>query len=185
MKRKEGGKPARPRGGDYSDPYQKARRPRPAPAGAAPPYARHPRSAEGGAAPAYARRPRSAGDGEAPYARRPRPAEAGVAPAYARARPRREEGEGGPSHARAGREPGGREGGFTVTLDPDVARVFRGDASVNKALRLVLQLMQVVQGPPRFGARPERPAGERRGGYQGSAEARGFTRKTRFDEDEQ
>jgi len=42
-------------------------------------------------------------------------------------------------------------GRFTVTLDPDVARVFRGDASVNKALRLVLQLMQVAQGPP---ARP-------------------------------
>jgi hypothetical protein len=37
-----------------------------------------------------------------------------------------------------------------------VARVFRGDASVNKALRLVLQLMQVVQGPPprRDGERP-------------------------------
>jgi hypothetical protein len=46
--------------------------------------------------------------------------------------------------------------GFTVNLDPDVARVFRGDASVNKALRLVLQLMQVVQGPPprRDGERP-------------------------------
>jgi hypothetical protein len=70
-----------------------------------------------------------------------------------------------------------------VTLDPDVARVFRGDASVNKALRLVMQLMQVVQGPPR-GAGP-RPGGERRGGYQGSPEARGFTRRPRFDEDEQ
>ena len=82
------------------------------------------------------------------------------------------------------REEGGR--GFTVTLDPDVARVFRGDASVNKALRLVLQLMQVVQGPstqfrtgprPAFGERPRPP------GYQGSAEARGFTRKPRFDAD--
>ncbi len=74
-----------------------------------------------------------------------------------------------------------------MTLDPDVARVFRGDASVNKALRLVLQLMQVVQGPPRgFGPRAERPAGERRGSYQGSPEARGFARKPRFeDEDEQ
>jgi hypothetical protein len=71
--------------------------------------------------------------------------------------------------------------GFTVTLDPDVARVFRGDASVNKALRLVMQLMHVVQGPPRaFGERP-RPA---RGGYQGSPEARGFARKPRFDADE-
>jgi hypothetical protein len=37
---------------------------------------------------------------------------------------------------------------FTVNLDPDVSKVFRGDASVNKALRLVIQLMQVVQGPP-------------------------------------
>jgi len=67
-----------------------------------------------------------------------------------------------------------------VTLDPDVARVFRGDASVNKALRLVLQLMQVVQGPPRTG---ERDAGfdrPRRPGYQGTPEARGFTRKPRF-----
>src|SRR5262245_24181215 len=68
--------------------------------------------------------------------------------------------------------------GFTVTLDPDVARVFRGDASVNRALRLVLQLMQVVQGPPK-------PRGDRAPrGYQGSPEARGFTRKPRFEEDE-
>jgi len=67
--------------------------------------------------------------------------------------------------------------GFTVTLDPDVARVFRGDASVNRALRLVLQLMQVVQGPPPRGDRAPR-------GYQGSPEARGFTRKPRFEEDE-
>jgi hypothetical protein len=78
--------------------------------------------------------------------------------------------------------------GFTVALDPDVARVFRGDASVNKALRLVLQLMQVVQGPaqamaPAGGgsaaAGPQRP-GARASGYKGSAEARGFERKPRF-----
>jgi hypothetical protein len=83
----------------------------------------------------------------------------------------------------------GRSGGFTVTLDPDVARVFRGDASVNKALRLVLQLMQVVQGPPpgrraagAFEGRPPR----REGGYQGTGQARGFERKPRFvDDDEQ
>jgi hypothetical protein len=162
MKRKETGRPARsgaPRArpaGDYADPYQKARRPRPAPAGDAPAFARRPRPAGGADAP--------------PYARERRP-------------PRREPGEAG----FGGRERGGREGGFTVTLDPDVARVFRGDASVNKALRLVMQLMQVVQGPPRgFGPRPERPGGERRG-YQGSAEARGFSRKPRFeaDDDEQ
>jgi len=67
--------------------------------------------------------------------------------------------------------------GFTVTLDADVARVFRGDASVNRALRLVLQLMQVVQGPP--AARRDRP----QRGYQGSPEARGFTRPPRFEED--
>lgn len=75
--------------------------------------------------------------------------------------------------------------GFTVTLDPDVARVFRGDASVNKALRLVIQLMEVTAPRPRTSgerghARPPRKSG----GYQGSAEARGFVRKPRFDEGE-
>lgn len=82
--------------------------------------------------------------------------------------------------ARAERSDRSERRGFTVTLDPDVARVFRGDASVNKALRLVLQLMQVVQGPPRssFGERPQR------GAYQGSDEARGFKRKPRFAEDD-
>ncbi|HUL67956.1 MAG TPA: hypothetical protein VLW55_25405 [Burkholderiaceae bacterium] len=68
--------------------------------------------------------------------------------------------------------------GFTVTLDPDVARVFRGDASVNRALRLVLQLMQVVQGPPA----PRRDRAP--GGYQGTPEARGFTRKPRFEDED-
>jgi hypothetical protein len=160
MKRKDTGKPARsstPRarpGGDYADPYQKARRPRPP-----------------GEAPAFARRPRPAAGGDAPpYARERRP-------------PRRDAEEAGP----AGREGRREGGGFTVTLDPDVARVFRGDASVNKALRLVMQLMQVVQGPPRgFGPRAGRPEGERpRRGYQGSPEARGFSRKPRFEDDEQ
>jgi len=170
MKRKDTGKPARsgaprtgaPRtgapsarpSGAYADPYQKARRP--------------PRAAAGDA-PAFARRPRPAGDEAPPYARERRP-------------PRRESAEGD----FGGRERGGREAGFTVNLDPDVARVFRGDASVNKALRLVMQMMQVVQGPPRgFGPRPDRAEGERpRRGYQGSAEARGFTRKPRFEEDD-
>lgn len=92
-----------------------------------------------------------------------------------------------------GAREGGREGGrgFTVTLDPDIARVFRGDASVNKALRLVLQLMQVVQGPaPGTGAGARgrssddyRTAGRGRTGYQGTDESRGFKRKPRFDED--
>ncbi len=122
--------------------------------------ARRPRAAAGDAPPAFARRPRAGAGENQPYARERRP-------------PRR----------------GAGEGGFTVTLDPDVARVFRGDASVNRALRLVLQLMQVVQGPPRaFGPRPERAAREQRPrhGYQGSSEARGFTRKPRFEaEDEQ
>ncbi|MBK9244565.1 MAG: hypothetical protein IPM30_06855 [Burkholderiales bacterium] len=177
MKRKDTGKPARagaPRGsaprtrGDYADPYKKARRPRPV-AGDAPPFAR---------------RPRPAGDDAPPFARRPRPP-AAEAPPYARERrpPRREPAEGDAG----GRERGGREGGFTVSLDPDVARVFRGDASVNKALRLVMQLMQVVQGPPRgFGPPPRQAEGERpRRGYQGSTEARGFTRKPRFAEDDE
>jgi hypothetical protein len=75
------------------------------------------------------------------------------------------------------RERSGR--GFTVTLDPDIARVFRGDASVNRALRHELQLMNVVQGPPP--SRGERPAR----GYQGTPEARGFTRKPRFEESEE
>jgi hypothetical protein len=77
----------------------------------------------------------------------------------------------------ASRGGGGR--GFTVNLDPDVARVFRGDASVNKALRLVMQLMQVIEGPR---PRGDRPAS--RTGYQGSDEARGFTRKPRFVDDD-
>jgi len=72
------------------------------------------------------------------------------------------------------RERGGR--GFTVTLDPDVARVFRGDASVNRALRLVMQLMQVVQGPPPQRREPR--------GYQGTPEARGFTRRARFEDED-
>ncbi len=71
-----------------------------------------------------------------------------------------------------------------MTLDPDVARVFRGDASVNKALRLVLQLMHVVQGPPRTSERAQGFDGPRRPSYQGSQEARGFTRKPRFGDDD-
>jgi hypothetical protein len=182
MKRKDTGKPARsgaprssaPRArpsGDFADPYKKARRPRPA-AGDAPPFARKPRAATG-EAPPFARRTRPVSDEAPPFARKPR-------------LPRREPREGGGFGGAERGERAGREGGFTVNLDPDVARVFRGDASVNKALRLVMQLMQVVQGPPRFGARTERPEGERpRRGYQGSAEARGFTRKPRFEEDDE
>jgi hypothetical protein len=80
---------------------------------------------------------------------------------------------------------GPRSGSFTVNLDPDVARVFRGDASVNKALRLVLQLTQVVQGPPpRFAREGGGERAPRSGGYRGSAQARGFERKPRFEEDE-
>jgi hypothetical protein len=177
MKRKDNGKPARPAAarsgaprprpaGDYADPYKKARRPRPA-SSDAPPFARRPRMAADGTMPRA--RPRPVGDEAPPYARPAGP-------------PRREPAEGG----FGGRERGGREGGFTVHLDPDVARVFRGDASVNKALRLVMQLMQVVQGPPRaFTPRGERPQGERPRGYQGSAEARGFTRKPRFESDDE
>ena len=146
---------AAPRG-DYNDPYKRAARPaRPARGDS---YAPRPRS-EGG----FAARPRPTGD----FAPRPRPT-GDFAP-----RPRRDDEDGAPPR------------GFTVTLDPDVARVFRGDASVNKALRLVLQLMQVVQGPPprSFAAR----AGDERGApkpparraYQGSDEARGLRLKPR------
>jgi hypothetical protein len=124
---------------------------------------------------AYA--PRTA-EGAAP--RRSYARDEGAAPArsaygnpYERAaRPRRTDDSEAPRGA-AGR-------GFTVNLDPDVARVFRGDASVNKALRLVLQLMQVIEGPA---PRSDRPAPRPRPGYQGSDEARGFTRKPRFADD--
>ena len=153
--------------GDYKDPYQRAQRPaRPARGDS---YTPRPRG-EGGFTP----RPRPTGDftprsrpaGE--FTPRPRPA------GEFTPRPRRDD------------EDGERPRGFTVTLDPDVARVFRGDASVNKALRLVLQLMQVVQGPPprSYGARsgderaPARAPARR--GYQGSDDARGFKRKPRF-----
>jgi hypothetical protein len=95
------------------------------------------------------------------------------------ARPPREAGERAERGERGERF--SRGSGFTVTLDPDVARVFRGDASVNKALRLVMQLVQVVEGP---GPRSDRGAPPRSAGYQGSAEARGFERKPRFMEDE-
>lgn len=79
----------------------------------------------------------------------------------------------------------GRARGFTVTLDPDVARVFRGDASVNKALRLVIQLMQVAAPRPAAGGERDRAERPRRpGGYQGSTDARGFVRKPRVDEGE-
>jgi hypothetical protein len=125
-----------------------------------------------------------AGEPRRPMPARARPARADVSNPYKPARrPAREFGERGERGERFERgqrggfgERGGR--GFTVTLDPDVARVFRGDASVNRALRLVLQLLQVVQGPPRpAAARPPR-------GYQGTPEARGFTRRPRFEDEE-
>jgi ATP-dependent RNA helicase DeaD len=123
--------------------------------------ARSPRSA-----PARPYAPRGEGAAE-------RPARSAYGDPYERAqRPRRDDAAG------ESRTPAR---GFTVTLDPDVARVFRGDASVNKALRLVLQMMQVVEGPA---PRSDRPAPRARAGYQGSDEARGFTRKPRFVEED-
>jgi len=97
------------------------------------------------------------------------------------ARGERKVGERTQGERRFGERPQGERSarGFTVSLDPDVARVFRGDASVNRALRLVMQLMQVVQGPP-----PQRRDRAPRG-YQGSPEARGFTRRPRFEEDDE
>ena len=118
----------------------------------APPRRSYRRDDEGGAPPA-----RSAYGNPYERAQRPRRADEGV------------------------EAPRGGGRGFTVTLDPDVARVFRGDASVNKALRLVLQMMQVVEGP---GPRGDRPAPRPRPGYQGSDEARGFSRKPRFVDDD-
>jgi hypothetical protein len=170
-----------PRAGSSERP---ARKPH-AGAGAAPrrPYGarddaapRRPYASRDDAAPRPARSPRPAT--ARPYAARSegaaeRPARSASGDPYERAqRPRRDEAAG------EGRTP---SRGFTVTLDPDVARVFRGDASVNKALRLVLQMMQVVEGPA---PRGDRPAPRARAGYQGSDEARGFTRKPRFVEED-
>ena len=137
---------------------------------------RRPYTPRDDSAPRPARSPRSAPS--RPYAPRgeaaaERPARSAYGDPYERAqRPRRDD-AAGDSRAPAR--------GFTVTLDPDVARVFRGDASVNKALRLVLQMMQVVEGPA---PRSDRPAPRARAGYQGSDEARGFTRKPRFVEED-
>jgi hypothetical protein len=115
------------------------------------------------------RPPRDRSDSSDPFQPARRPARS-----FDRDEPRR-----GPPADRGSFVPRGGGRGFTVTLDPDVARVFRGDASVNRALRLVLQLMQVVQGPP--APRRDRPAR----GYQGSPEARGFTRRPRFEDDDE
>lgn len=122
--------------------------------------------------------PRERGTGTDPYQPARRPARDFSARGEGSARFAR--GERSPRFAeRTGSAERGGGRGFTVTLDPDVARVFRGDASVNRALRLVLQMMQVVQGPPASrGDRAPR-------GYQGTPEARGFTRKPRFDEDDE
>lgn len=144
--------PRKPYGGEAPPP-----RPRKSYGDDAPP---RPRKSYGDDAPPRPRRApiESLGD---PYQRAARP------PRFARS----ERGEAGE---------GERPRGFVVTLDPDVARVFRGEASVNKALRLVMQLMQVVEGP---GARADRNPRAPRPGYQGTPEARGFERKPRFVED--
>jgi hypothetical protein len=156
-----------------SDAPKRAYAPR---SGDAPKRAYAPRDSE---APKRAYAPRSAAGSAAPRRSYSRDEAAGAPPPrsaygdpYERAqRPPRGEDSAG------GERPAAR--GFTVTLDPDVARVFRGDASVNKALRLILQMMQVVEGPPRT----DRPAARPRAGYQGTDEARGFVRKPRFVED--
>lgn len=79
------------------------------------------------------------------------------------------------------RRPQRQEGaqGVTVSLDPDVAQVFRGAAAVNKALRLVIQLLAVTAARPRLS---EATARARRG-YRGSEQARGFKRKPRVGEE--
>lgn len=163
---------ARSGGDDAKRPYspQSPRSPRPPRDGDAP---RRPYSPRGDdAAPPRRSFSRDAGEGGA------RSSGSAYGDPYKRAqRPPRSYGDAEGSEG--ARRPAGR--GFTVTLDPDVARVFRGDASVNKALRLVLQLMQVIEGP---GPRGDRPAPRPRSGYQGSDEARGFSRKPRFVEDD-
>jgi len=85
--------------------------------------------------------------------------------------------------ARAARDAGAPRPprGDAVTLDPDVARVFRSPAAVNRALRLVIQLAQLAA--PAAGPSGTLHARPRRGGYQGSPQARGFTRRPRPDED--
>jgi hypothetical protein len=157
---------------------------------AAPPRtARKPFARDDAAPPRAPRKPFSRDDG--PPARAPRTTrsrdESSGDPYKRAARPPRSfaprDAGGAPPAERAERSDRfsrGSGSGFTVTLDPDVARVFRGDASVNKALRLVMQLVQVVEGPPRT----DRAAPRRSPGYQGSPEARGFERKPRFIEDE-
>ena len=51
-----------------------------------------------------------------------------------------------------------------ITLDPDVARVFRDSETVNEALRIVMRLARFGGGRPAFNRdRPGPPSGERRG----------------------
>lgn len=51
-----------------------------------------------------------------------------------------------------------------ITLDPDVARVFRNSEAVNEVLRMVMRLGRLAGGRPAFNRdRPPPPFGERRG----------------------
>ncbi len=88
-----------------------------------------------------------------PYARAERPARP------PRAGADRGEGEGA-------RRPLSRPG--VITLDADVARVFRDSETVNEALRMVMRLARFAGGRPPFNR--ERPApsfGDRRGPARG------------------
>jgi hypothetical protein len=143
--------------------------------------------------------PRAARDGQNQRSRIARQDEA--APRREPPRSRDESGARGrspaPLRSGAGRPPRGSHAdpyrpaqrparGVTVALDPDVARVFRGETSVNRALRLVIQLLEIAAPRPRTGSeRGHVERSGRAGGYQGSAAARGFARKPRFDDSEE
>jgi hypothetical protein len=94
-------------------------------------------------------------------------------------RPRFERGDAG------GRPPGAR--GAVVTLDPDVARVFRDSAAVNEVLRLVIRLARFGGGRPPFDrGRPGPAFAERRpvpAGERSSDRRPPRPQRPRFDEE--
>ena len=85
-----------------------------------------------------------------PYAKAERPARPARAPGF-----NRDEGE-------APRRPS------VITLDSDVARVFRDSETVNEVLRMVMRLGRLAGGRPAFTRdRPTQGFGERRGPPRG------------------
>jgi uncharacterized protein (DUF4415 family) len=90
-----------------------------------------------------------------PYAKAERPARPARAPGFQR------------DEAEAPRRPS------VITLDSDVARVFRDSETVNEVLRMVMRLGRLAGGRPSFNrdrpaqARPAQGFGERRGPPRG------------------